>query len=106
MGRLLRPAPPRRDQSRTHLFARRSLLGKGHPGHRHSARRRRRRRPQPEKSDMSGNHQSWKRWIARHEVILLVVLIAEVIYFLAVGLKFGTADNIANIIRQNSEVGL
>jgi ribose/xylose/arabinose/galactoside ABC-type transport system permease subunit len=43
---------------------------------------------------------------ARHETVLLVVLIAEVLFFNSVGRNFGTADNVANIVRQSVEIGL
>ena len=44
--------------------------------------------------------------LLRHETVLLVVLIAEVLFFNSVGRNFGTADNIANIVRQSVEIGL
>ena len=43
---------------------------------------------------------------ARHETVLLFVLIAEILFFNSVGRNFGTADNIANIVRQSVEIGL
>ncbi len=42
----------------------------------------------------------------RPEMVLLLVIILEVIWFNAVGRNFGTADNIANIVRQSVEIGL
>ncbi len=47
-----------------------------------------------------------KSIFARHETVLLFVLIAEIIFFNSVGRNFGTADNIANIVRQSVEIGL
>ncbi len=49
---------------------------------------------------------TWKALFARHETILLFVLIAEVVFFNSVGRNFGTTDNIANIVRQSVEIGL
>ena len=48
----------------------------------------------------------WKSVFARHETILLLVLLAEILFFNRVGRNFGTADNIANIVRQSVEIGL
>lgn len=47
-----------------------------------------------------------KKFALRHETILAILLIAEVVYFSAVGRRFGTADNIANIVRHSVEIGL
>ncbi len=44
--------------------------------------------------------------LARHEVILLLVLIAEIALFNTLGRRFLTADNVANIVRQSVEIGL
>jgi rhamnose transport system permease protein len=44
--------------------------------------------------------------LARHETVLLVVLVLEIILFNAIGRKFLTADNVANIVRQSVEIGL
>ncbi len=44
--------------------------------------------------------------LARPEAVLFIVLVAEVLYFNAVGRNFGTAANIANIVRQSVEIGL
>ena len=48
----------------------------------------------------------WKNLILRHESILVLLLLAEVIYFSAAGRRFSTADNVANIIRHSVEIGL
>jgi rhamnose transport system permease protein len=42
----------------------------------------------------------------RHEVILLLVLIAEWFYFNSVGRRFGTLDNTFDIMRHSAEIGL
>jgi rhamnose transport system permease protein len=47
-----------------------------------------------------------KKLFARHETALLALLIVEVIYFSAAGRRFGTADNVANIVRHSVEIGL
>lgn len=47
-----------------------------------------------------------KKILARHETILLVLLLTEVIYFSLAGRRFGTPDNIANIVRHSVEIGL
>ena len=44
-------------------------------------------------------------WL-RHETLLLLLLVAEVIYFCAAGRRFATADNVANILRHSVEIGL
>jgi rhamnose transport system permease protein len=44
--------------------------------------------------------------LARHEVILLLVLVAEILLFNTLGRRFLTADNVANIVRQSVEIGL
>ncbi len=46
-----------------------------------------------------------KLWL-RHEMILLVVLVLEILLFNAIGRRFLTADNVANIVRQSVEIGL
>ncbi len=38
----------------------------------------------------------------RHEVLLLVVLIAEFFYFNAVGRRFGSVDNLCDIVRHST----
>ncbi|HUS33914.1 MAG TPA: ABC transporter permease [Verrucomicrobiae bacterium] len=47
-----------------------------------------------------------KKFFARHETALLALLIFEVIYFCVAGRRFGTADNISNIVRHSVEIGL
>jgi rhamnose transport system permease protein len=42
----------------------------------------------------------------RHETVLLAVILLEVLYFNSVGRNFGTAANVANILRQSVEIGL
>jgi rhamnose transport system permease protein len=49
---------------------------------------------------------SWKSAVFRHETILLLVLVAEVLLFNNLGRNFGTSANIANIVRQSVEIGL
>jgi ribose/xylose/arabinose/galactoside ABC-type transport system permease subunit len=44
--------------------------------------------------------------LARHETALLGLLIAEILYFSMAGRRFGTADNISNIVRHSVEIGL
>lgn len=52
------------------------------------------------------NTNSWKSALLRHESILVLLLVLEVIYFSAAGRRFGTADNVANIVRHSVEIGL
>lgn len=47
-----------------------------------------------------------KKFWLRHETILLLVLVLEVMLFNAIGRRFLTADNVANIVRQSVEIGL
>jgi rhamnose transport system permease protein len=42
----------------------------------------------------------------RHETILLFVLVAEWLYFNAVGRRFGSLDNTFDILRHSAEIGL
>ena len=42
----------------------------------------------------------------RHETVLLAVLLAEILYFHAIGRRFGTVDNTFDIIRHSVEIGL
>lgn len=42
----------------------------------------------------------------RHEMILLLVLVAEWFYFNSVGRRFGTLDNTFDIMRHSAEIGL
>jgi ribose/xylose/arabinose/galactoside ABC-type transport system permease subunit len=44
-------------------------------------------------------------WL-HHETILLVVIVLEVLFFNSAGRNFGTAANVANIVRQSVEIGL
>jgi rhamnose transport system permease protein len=48
----------------------------------------------------------WKRFLFSHEALLLVVVVLEVVWFNAVGRNFATTDNIGNIIRHSTEIGL
>src|SRR5215207_4448491 len=48
----------------------------------------------------------FKSLAARHEVILLVVLVAELWFFSAFARKFDTPANLANIARHSAEIGL
>jgi ribose/xylose/arabinose/galactoside ABC-type transport system permease subunit len=53
------------------------------------------------------SHSSgWKAVLLRHESVLLLVLLVEVLYFNSVGRNFGTPANVANIVRQSVEIGL
>jgi rhamnose transport system permease protein len=49
---------------------------------------------------------AWRTTLLRHETVLLIVLIAEVLFFNIVGRNFGTTANAANIVRQSVEIGL
>ena len=51
------------------------------------------------------SHSS-KSIFARHETVLLAVLIAEVLLFHFIGRRFLTGANVANIVRQSVEIGL
>jgi ribose/xylose/arabinose/galactoside ABC-type transport system permease subunit len=48
----------------------------------------------------------WNGALFRHEAVLLLLLIIEVVYFQTAGIRFGTADNLANIVRHSVEIGL
>ncbi len=47
-----------------------------------------------------------KSAVLRHEAILLLVLVLEVVFFRVAGRNFGTVDNVANIVRHSVEIGL
>src|SRR6266542_1830979 len=47
-----------------------------------------------------------KSSLFRHEMILVLLLIGEVLYFSAAGRRFSTADNVFNIVRHSVEIGL
>ncbi len=49
---------------------------------------------------------SIKSLLARHEVVLLLVILLEVILFSALGRRFLTEGNVSNIFRHSVEVGL
>jgi len=49
---------------------------------------------------------AWKSLLLRHETLLAVLVAAEVTYFSAAGPRFGTADNVFNILRHSVEIGL
>ncbi len=46
------------------------------------------------------------RLLARHETALALVLILEVLLFSALGPRFGSPDNLADILRHSCEIGL
>jgi rhamnose transport system permease protein len=48
----------------------------------------------------------WKSALFRHETILVFLLAAELLYFNAAGRRFGTTDNVFNIVRHSVEIGL
>ena len=49
---------------------------------------------------------SWKSLLVRHETILALLVVAELLYFNAAGPRFGTVDNAFNILRHSVEIGL
>jgi rhamnose transport system permease protein len=52
------------------------------------------------------SYSRWKAALLRHETVLLLVLIAEVLFFNSAGRNFSTSANVANIVRQSVEIGL
>src|ERR1700752_2689940 len=48
----------------------------------------------------------WKSALLRHETILFVVVVLELLYFNSVGLRFGLLDNSFDIVRHSVEIGL
>jgi rhamnose transport system permease protein len=57
-------------------------------------------------STTAAHRAPWKTVLLRHETILLLVVVLEVILFNVLGRKFLTPDNVANIVRQSVEIGL
>lgn len=55
---------------------------------------------------MSAANNGWKNTLFRHETILFFVLVAEWIFFDAIGRNFGTYDNSCDILRHSCEIGL
>ena len=49
---------------------------------------------------------AWRTILLRHEIILVLLLIGEVIYFNTAGRRFATTDNVFNIVRHSVEIGL
>src|SRR5918995_1586867 len=48
----------------------------------------------------------WKSLLLRHEMVLVVVLLAEFFIFSATARNFDTPGNFANIARHSAEIGL
>lgn len=48
----------------------------------------------------------WKALLRRHESVLLLLLVGEVLVFNHYGIRFGTPDNVANMVRHSVEIGL
>ena len=55
---------------------------------------------------MTTTKPSLKSLLARHEVVLLLVIALEVVLFSALGEKFLAGDNVSNIFRHSVEIGL
>src|SRR5215472_14434884 len=55
---------------------------------------------------MNANKPAWKKTLLSHEAFLFFVLIAEWIFFNAIGRNFGTYDNSCDILRHSCEIGL
>jgi ribose/xylose/arabinose/galactoside ABC-type transport system permease subunit len=55
---------------------------------------------------MNATKPTWKNNLFQHEAILLAVLVAEWIFFRAIGRNFGTYDNSCDILRHSCEIGL
>jgi rhamnose transport system permease protein len=58
------------------------------------------------KTPSSKSLSAIRRLLVRHETVLLVVLIAEWVYFNSVGRHFGSLDNTYDILRHSVEIGL
>ncbi len=54
---------------------------------------------------MNAQKSTWKQHLFGHEAILLAVLVAEWIFFRAIGRNFGTYDNTCDILRHSCEIG-
>ena len=55
---------------------------------------------------LTSKNSGWKSALLRHETILFVVLVAEWIFFNAIGRNFSTYDNSCDILRHSCEIGL
>lgn len=55
---------------------------------------------------MSAKPFSWNALLIRHETVLALILIVELIVFVLLGRRFLAPDNVANIVRQSVEIGL
>ena len=49
---------------------------------------------------------SWKNLLLRHEIVLLLVIVLEVILFTTLGRRFLDGTNVSNIFRHSVEIGL
>src|SRR5688572_3944335 len=50
--------------------------------------------------------QNWKGVLVRHEMVLLVLVLFEWLYFNSVGARFSTLNNSFDILRHSVEIGL
>ena len=55
---------------------------------------------------MTTTKPSLKSLLARHEVVLLLVIALEVVLFSALGRRFLDGTNVSNIFRHSVEIGL
>ena len=55
---------------------------------------------------MSAPTRTATKLFLRHESLLVLVLIVEVVLFLVSARNFGSADNVSNIVRHSAEIGL
>lgn len=55
---------------------------------------------------MNANTHRFKNLLLRHEMILLLVVAVEWLYFNSVGPRFGSVDNTFDILRHSVEIGL
>lgn len=55
---------------------------------------------------MNTDRHGWKKLLASHEAILLLVVAVEWFYFNSVGRNFGSLDNSYDILRHSVEIGL
>jgi ribose/xylose/arabinose/galactoside ABC-type transport system permease subunit len=60
----------------------------------------------PRMTAAEGRGQLWNRVWLTHEVVLLLIVVIEWLYFRAIGSRFGTLDNTYDILRHSCEIGL
>jgi ribose/xylose/arabinose/galactoside ABC-type transport system permease subunit len=49
---------------------------------------------------------TFKSWLGKHEIVLLLIIVVELVLFQALGRNFLTSGNVSNIFRHSAEIGI